>query len=97
MSARISTPRLVRAVTKPSDKAIHEKLTALATARGPSKTFCPSEVARALSDDWRPLMDQVRRVAAANPDLIATQGGKPADPVTATGPIRLSLRPPDDG
>jgi len=78
-------------VTKPSDNSVRDKLTALAIARGPSKTFCPSEVARDLSDDWRPLMDQVRQVAAGHPDLVATQGGKVVDPVTATGPIRLGL------
>ena len=65
--------------------------------RGPSKSFCPSEVARRLAVDWRPLMDDVRRVAAGHPDLIATQGGRAVDPITATGPIRLTLRPRGDG
>jgi hypothetical protein len=37
-------------------------------------------------------MPEVRRVAAAmaaEGGLVATQGGRPADPLTARGPIRL--------
>ncbi len=72
----------------PSDEAIAAALMKLAVARA-GRTFCPSEAARALSDDWRPLMDRVRRVAATLP-LKATQRGAPVDPVGARGPIRLS-------
>ena len=32
-------------------------------------TFCPSEVARSLSEDWRPLMPLVRQVAADGNDM----------------------------
>ena len=85
-----------------SDK-VRKLITALASDRAPSKSLCPSEVARCLSDDWRPLMETVRRVAAEMPDIIATQGGKIAtqggkevDPITAKGPIRLRLRPNGD-
>ncbi|MBJ3762651.1 DUF3253 domain-containing protein [Maribius pontilimi] len=67
-------------------------LMTLARERGPDKSFCPSEAARAVAQDWRPLMDDVRRVAATLP-LSATQGGEPVDPETAKGPIRLSLAP----
>jgi len=63
---------------------------ALARSRGPDKTFCPSEAARRLADDWRPLMDDVRRVAVTLP-LRATQRGCPVDPVAARGPIRLQI------
>ena len=52
-------------------------------------SICPSETARALASDWRPLMAEVRRVAAGLPDVKATQGGQPVDPVSARGPIRL--------
>jgi hypothetical protein len=31
----------------------------IASARGEEKSFCPSEVARALSEDWRPLLTHV--------------------------------------
>lgn len=74
----------------PSDNEIADILLDLAHQRGVGKTFCPSEAARRLSDDWRPLMPKVRRVAAQL-DLQATQKGAPVDPVTATGPIRLGL------
>lgn len=73
-----------------TDDRIADVLMALAQDRAP-KTFCPSEAARRLSDDWRPLMADVRRVAAGLP-LSATQGGRPVDPVAAQGPIRLALR-----
>ena len=76
----------------PDDATIAQVLHALADERAPDRTFCPSEAARRLSDDWRPLMDRVRRVAAAQPDLVATQGRAEVDPLTARGPIRLSRR-----
>lgn len=63
----------------------------LAHQRGAEKTFCPSEAARHLApENWRPLMPDIRRVAATLP-LAATQQGRPVDPLTARGPIRLSL------
>ena len=34
----------------------------LLARRDPGKTICPSDAARALSDDFRPLMDRVRGV-----------------------------------
>ena len=74
----------------PSDNAIADVLLDLAHQRGVGKTFCPSEAARRLSDDWRSLMPEVRRVAAQL-DLLATQKGVPVDPLTAKGPIRLGL------
>jgi len=74
-----------------SDDDIASALMALARARGPKKSFCPSEAARALSDDWRPLRSVAARIAAGLP-LVATQGGRPIDPTTARGPIRLRLR-----
>ncbi|MBV0911636.1 DUF3253 domain-containing protein [Anianabacter salinae] len=74
-----------------TDEAIAAALMDLAHARGAGKTFCPSEAARALAAEWRPLMPDVRRVASALP-LSATQGGAPVDSVAARGPIRLGLR-----
>lgn len=64
----------------------------LALARGRGKSLCPSEVAKALAADWRPLMPEVRSVAAGMPEIMATQGGAEVDPLTARGPIRLRLR-----
>ncbi len=76
----------------PEDDRIADVLMDLAEARGPSKTFCPSEAARKLAQDWRPLMDGVRRVAATLP-LVTTQGGARVDPRSAKGPIRLAIDP----
>ena len=72
------------------DDEIAGALMELARRRGPDRTFCPSEAARALAVDWRPLMPRVRAVAATLP-LLATQKGRPVDPVGARGPIRLGL------
>ena len=74
------------------DQAIADALMDLAHRRGTGASFCPSEAARALSDDWRPLMPRVRRVASGLP-LVATQKGAPVDPLAARGPIRLRLAP----
>ncbi|MCU4653215.1 DUF3253 domain-containing protein [Roseibacterium sp. SDUM158016] len=62
----------------------------LAHSRRAGASFCPSDAARALAEDWRPLMPEVRRVAAGLP-LLATQKGQPVDPLGAKGPIRLRL------
>lgn len=59
--------------------------------------ICPSEVARGLAGDWRPLMEPVRQAARA---LVAeglveiTQGGHPVDPENFKGPIRLRRKKP---
>ena len=83
--AHAATPRLAR----PTDTEIAAVLRALAEALGADKTFCPSEAARRLSDDWRALMPDVRRVAAEM-HLRGTQKGVEIDIITAQGPIRLS-------
>ena len=73
---------------------IEETLLHLAAIRGPGKTFCPSEAARALSVDWRDLMPAVREMAGRlqhQGRLQASQKGVPVDPVSAKGPIRLGL------
>lgn len=75
--------------------AIRAKLLELAAERGPEKTFCPSEVARSLASDWRPLMESVRKEAAQlvkKGGLICTQKGSLADPLLTHGAIRLSQR-----
>ena len=82
-------------MTQPSDAQIADALMDLAHRRSGGKTFCPSEVARLLTDDWRPLMPRIRALTATLP-LRATQGGTPVDPVTAKGPIRIGLIEPTD-
>lgn len=79
------------------DAAIRDAILMLAHARGAGASFCPSEVARSLAADWRPLMPRVRQVAAAlqaEGRVLAMQKGAPVDPLTARGPIRLRLAPP---
>lgn len=76
----------------PSDEEIAAVLTLIALERGRGKSFCPSEAARRLAADWRPLMPQVRAVAAGLDALRATQNGLPVDPLAAKGPIRLVLK-----
>lgn len=75
------------------DAAIAQAIRDIAYQRGRGKTLCPSDAAKALASDWRPLMPDIRRVAAGLPDIAATQKGQPVDPTTAKGPIRLGLRP----
>lgn len=78
----------------PSDEAIAAALMDLARRRGRASSFCPSEAARALSADWRPLMPEVRRVAAGlatEGRLAVTRKGRPVDPDAMRGPIRLRL------
>ena len=71
-----------------SDADIERKILELLE---PGKTICPSDAARALAQDWRPLMDPVRRVARGMDEVEVTQKGRVVDPDAARGPIRLRL------
>ena len=76
-----------------TDQEIETAILAALAARGPGKSICPSEPARALAEDWRPLMPQVRAVAARlarEGRLRATRRGATVDPDSPGGPIRLS-------
>lgn len=81
------------------DAAIARAILHLTHQRGPGKTLCPSEIARALAPtDWRPLMPHVRRVAEQlrqQGQLQILQRGHPvslaADATPVRGPIRLAL------
>ena len=71
---------------------------ALARDRGPDKTFCPSEAARALAgekpDEWGRVMIPVRRAAVAlalQGRLVVYRKGKPVDPADFKGVYRLGL------
>ena len=77
-----------------SDAQIERTILDLLARRAPGKTICPSDAARALDDDFRPLMDPVRRVAralVARGELEVTQSGRVVDIDTARGAIRLRL------
>ena len=69
-----------------------EAVLALLAERADGATICPSEAARALASDWRPLMEPVRQVAYGMVDegrLEVTQKGEVVDGRTARGAIRL--------
>ena len=77
------------------DRDLEERIRTLLDARAATATICPSDVARAAAEDWRPLMEPVRRaarrlVAAGEVDIV--QGGRVVDPSTARGPIRIRRR-----
>lgn len=76
-----------------SDRQLEDKIRALLDARSRDSTICPSDVARAMSDDdWRELMEPVRRAARRLVDageVEITQKGTVVDPSTAKGPIRI--------
>jgi hypothetical protein len=74
-----------------SDEAIRAELLRLALARA-GASFCPSEAARALASDWRPLMPRIRALAAGMPELRATRRGAEVPADGPGGPIRLALR-----
>ncbi len=74
-----------------SDTAVAAAIREIAIQRGCTKSFCPSEAARALNGEWRELMPDIRRVAARLSDIEALQKGVVVDPLNARGPIRLRL------
>ena len=80
-----------------TEKRARESILELLDARGPEKTICPSEVARALAGDadFRPYMEPVRDAAAKLADagrIEVTQKGEPVTIGEVRGPIRLGLK-----
>lgn len=77
------------------DLDLERRITAMLAGRARSSSICPSDVARELApDDWRPLMEPVRRAARRLVDrgeVEITQAGSVVDPSTAKGPIRIRL------
>ncbi|MFC0201440.1 DUF3253 domain-containing protein [Paracoccus rhizosphaerae] len=58
----------------------------------PDTTCCPSQIARNLAPDWRPLMAPLRAEAlllAAEGRIRVLQGGRDAGPAPR-GPVRLA-------
>ena len=85
----------------PAETAIREEILRQTGARGPDRSICPSEVARALAggDDgpWRPLMAPVRRAAAAlarDGRIEILRKGKPVPPEAMHGVVRLRAAAP---
>ena len=79
---------------------VEDAILRLVAARGPGKTICPSEAARALGgmhpDGWGPLMQPVRKAAvrlAHRGQLVILRKGRPVDPDSFKGVYRLALPP----
>lgn len=77
----------------PSADRLRAAILALAYARGAESSTCPSDAARAVADDWRPLMSEAREVArelARDGRVELTQRGEVLDPDGEwRGPIRI--------
>ena len=80
--------------SKPSavDVRLEQAIRQLLERRAAGGTICPSEAARAVADDWRPLLERTRMAArrlAAQGEVEITQGGRVVDPDTARGAVRV--------
>lgn len=93
-------------IPDPADpSSLEATLLGLVAARGPDKSVCPTEIARAFCaepgpDAWRRHLTAVRRAAvrlaeAGRIDIL--RKGKPVPPAEARGVIRLRIRPGDEG
>ena len=76
-----------------TEAALERAITELLDQRATGRTICPSEAARRVDpENWRPLMEPARRVAARlveAGEVEMTQQGQVVDPATARGPVRL--------
>lgn len=85
-----------RAKVSITDTALESAILDLLSQRSAGASICPSEAARLVSPlDWQPLMEPARRAArrlVAQGRVEITQKGRPVDPSTAKGPIRIRLR-----
>jgi hypothetical protein len=87
-------------VTEPNQ--IEAAILTMTRAAGPDTSLCPSDVARALSapapsEEWRSRLSAVRRAAvrlAEAGEIDILRKGKPVDPATAKGVLRLRVRRP---
>lgn len=76
-----------------NEEALEAAILTLTAARGPGKSICPSEAAKAVDGHgWNRLMPQVRATAvrlAQAGRIIITRKGKPVDPAAFKGVYRL--------
>ncbi|TJZ90429.1 DUF3253 domain-containing protein [Paracoccus gahaiensis] len=85
-----------------SDAGLREAILAQVGRLRPGTTCCPSQIARDLATDWRPLMAPLRQAAldlAGEGRIRVMQKGQPAGPAPR-GPIRLAAVddvPPGEG
>jgi hypothetical protein len=79
------------------DRQIEQVILDLLEQRSVDASICPSEAARVIADgdDWHAHMEAVRMAARRLQRagrISITQKGRPVNPDTAKGPIRLRLR-----
>jgi hypothetical protein len=82
-----------------TDTGLEKMILELLQSVDRDSTICPSQAARAMTaetdgDQWRRLMEPARRAArrlAHRGVIQILQGGKPVDPSSFKGPIRLKL------
>ncbi|MFM2244854.1 MAG: hypothetical protein RL071_928 [Pseudomonadota bacterium] len=80
------------AADDPLERAILDAL----AARAREATVCPSEIAQARWEDWRPHLEEVRCAArrlVAVGQIELTQAGAVVDPDHARGPLRMRRGP----
>lgn len=77
----------------PVDEALEAAIRALLAERARGASICPSEAARRVdAQQWRELMEATRAAArrlVAAGEVEIVQRGRPVDPSTAKGPIRV--------
>jgi hypothetical protein len=76
-----------------TSEPLETAILSLLALRADDATICPSEAARLVGgDDWQELMEPTRCAARRLQDrgeVVIMQKGKPVDPSTAKGPIRI--------
>jgi hypothetical protein len=80
-----------------SEQRLRDAMLVLVRERGPSKTICPSDAARAVGGErWRDLKDDARDIArklAREGEVEISQKGEVVDPdATWRGPIRIRAK-----
>ena len=78
-------------------EALERAMLAIVHERGPERTACPSEAARAVAgdhpDQWGPLMQPARRIAVSlmkQGRIVITRKGRVVDPDEFKGVYRIS-------
>jgi uncharacterized protein DUF3253 len=90
------TDQARRALTTEATRdRLRAAILALTSARGADSSTCPSDAARAVAEDWRPLLPQARELArelARAGQVRLTQRDRVLDPDGEwRGPIRIRL------
>jgi Protein of unknown function (DUF3253)/Uncharacterized protein conserved in bacteria (DUF2256) len=77
----------------PTNEPLEQAIRSLLDQRADHASICPSEAAKLVGgDDWRELMEPSRAAARRmreRGEVEITQQGRPVDPSTAKGPIRI--------